>query len=101
MLNNYKGNQIYFKNGDSAILLDIFTRTNNNHPWREKEMGLYWKNGENGTAGYAGYILMDNITISDIHVTDKSVYDLFKEQHLENWKEDEYYNFVNYDGIRF
>lgn len=93
------GNRCILNNGTSVICMSIFMHEN--RPYPTTKMVLYWEEGNGGQPGIAGYIPFDLVAeITDEHITDKTIYDLFRDQHLENWKEDKYYNFVNYNGIK-
>lgn len=95
------GNKCILKDGSSVIYMGSFTHKNENHPWGPTKMIVYWEDGKDGKPGIAGYLPFDLVTeITNEHITDKSIQDMFVEQHLMNWKEDGYYNFVNYNGIK-
>jgi len=80
-------------------VLGIIDRVNNRHPWKHRKFVeiFYFENSK----GIVRYIPYEEITITtDINEIKGNKYDLF---HIygERYYEDEPYNFINYDGIKF
>ena len=85
----------------SVRLISIIERTNNKHPWKKMKLAEIFYTDENNK-GYFSYVPFDNITNirhENYYIGDTK-YELMK-HYGANYIEDGYYNFVNYDGIKF
>ena len=78
-------------------ILGIIDRINPSHSWNHRKLAevFYFENGK-GIVRYVPYEEV-SITNNEYHI---NKYDLF---HIygERYYEDEFYNFINYDGIKF
>jgi len=80
-------------------VFNVFERTNNGHPWKKRKIVEIFRFVDG--RGFIQYVPYEDITLtSDVNDLKGTKYDVI---HIygEHYIEDEVYNFVNYQGIKF
>ena len=88
-------------NNQKVFLIDIIERTNNKHPWKKKKIAVIFYTDENDN-GYFRYVFYKDIKdpVYEQNYFGNTKLELMR-TYGTNYVEDEIYNFVNYDGIKF
>lgn len=88
-------------NNQKVHLLSIIERTNNKHPWKKKKIAEIFYTNENNK-GYFRYVLYEDISDTTYEKTyfENPKYELMRTYGMY-YVEDDIYNFVNYDSIKF
>ena len=98
-------NAIWFENAkvDDEIkvkVLSLFERTNNGHPWKKMQIVEIFYFNKEGKPRFRYVPLDDIMFIAEPSSITENKYELMK-KYGEYYVEDDIYNFVNYDGIKF
>ena len=97
---DHKENYCYWNN-QKVFLIDIIERTNNKHPWKKKKIAVIFYIDENNK-GYFRYVFYEDIKdpVYELMYMKTPKYHLI-ETYGQNYIEDDIYNFVNYNGIKY
>ena len=97
---DHKENFCYW-NDKTVFLFDIIERTNNRHPWKKKKIAVIFYIDENNK-GYIRYVFYNDIKnpVYEQTYLGNTRFGLMK-TYGHNYIEDDIYNFVNYDGVKF
>ena len=89
-------------NDKKCFLLGVIERKNNKHPWKKKKIAFIFYIDEDTFKGYFRYVFYEDITdvLYEQTYLHNTTSDLMK-TYGTNYIEDDIYNFVNYDGIKF